>query len=148
MTAQEGDTGISASDTLTEFASGKWDGFLAQARDASMSAFWPWVLAAAEEKRALAAAQEAEAAKRTAEDAAREEEQLRQEALQLEAEGSGNAEQLRGRQQENNRKLVLAARNLHGVNLRAYATSLKHFLNEKMPKAMNLWQGQAARDAE
>ena len=50
MKAQESETGIAALDTLADFASGAWDGFLTQARDETMSAYWPWVLEAVEKK--------------------------------------------------------------------------------------------------
>ena len=48
MKAQERETGIAALDTLADFASGAWDGFLTQTRDETMSAYWPWVLEAVE----------------------------------------------------------------------------------------------------
>ena len=54
MKAQERETGINAVDTVAEFASGAGDGYLSQTRDESMSAYWPWVLAGVEKKRALA----------------------------------------------------------------------------------------------
>ena len=73
---------------------------------------------------------------------------MRQEAAQLAADGCGAAEQLRDRQEENNQKLLLATRNLHAVNLRAYAFSLANFAQDKLPRAIELWQGQSARDAQ
>ena len=44
-------------------------------------------------------------------------------------------------------RLLTAAKNLHVVNLRAYFTALTHFTHDKMPAAMEIWQGKAARDA-
>ena len=147
MKAQERETGIAALDTLADFASGAWDGFLTQARDETMSAYWPWVLEAVEKKRALADEEAVEDARQTAEKAAREEAQLRCEAEQLKAEECDAADQLRSRQEEHQQKLLTAAANLHAVNLRAHFTALKHFVHDKMPAAMALWQGKAARDA-
>ena len=72
---------------------------------------------------------------------------MRCEAEQLKAEECDAADQLRSRQEEHQQKLLTAAANLHAVNLRAHFTALKHFVHDKMPAAMALWQGKAARDA-
>ena len=72
---------------------------------------------------------------------------MRCEAEQLNAEERDAADQLRSRQEEHQQKLLTAAANLHAVNLRAHFTALKHFVHDKMPAAMALWQGKAARDA-
>ena len=147
MTAQERDTGISAFDTLAAFASGSCDGYLMQARDESMAAYWPWVLAAKAEKRSLAEAEAVEEAKQTAEKAAKEEEDLRREVEQMQVDEDDAVADLRSRREETTAKLVAAARSLHAVNLRAYYSTLQHFVNEHVPIAMKLWQDRATRAA-
>ena len=53
MNLQERFAGIAAFDTLAKFASGACNGYLLQARDESMAAYWPWILEAQTNKRFL-----------------------------------------------------------------------------------------------
>ena len=73
--------------------------------------------------------------------------QLRQEAEQIQVDTDGGKAQLRSRLEENMAKLQRAARALHAVNLRAYYSTLRHFVSQKIPIALKIWEDRAARVA-
>ena len=84
MSAQEPDTKITVADCLEEFASGSFDGYLHNVRDTSMSAFWPWVVQAKQERSKSEATSDLKAAQEAAAKLIEEQERLKQEPSQAE----------------------------------------------------------------
>ena len=147
MDAQSAETGITVQDCLPEFASGSCDGYLRQARDTTMAAYWPWVMNANSKKRARAEQEALAEAQRTADMAAQEEERLRQEEGHIQEEEHASTQELQSRREDNQAKLLGAAKCLFQANLRAYQSSLQQYVNEKLPVAVELWQRSDARKA-
>ena len=82
-----------------------------------------------------------------AERATRKEDELQLEAERIQVDADGAEADYRARKEAKATKLRDAARILYTVNLRAHYSILQHFVNEKIPRAIKLSQGRAARNA-
>ena len=102
-----------------------------------MSAFWPWVVQARQERSKSEATSELKAAQEAAAKISEEQECLKQESSQ--AEGTLLA---------NKTKIFDAAKNVFCMSLRAHYAELQQFAGEKIPDALKVWESRLARRVE